>query len=85
MSDLLELVAAHPALTFGIDVSSYQGAIDWPKVAAAGVRFAIVKASDWKQADKRFTRNWHGSAAAGLRRSAYSLAYFVLSGKATKP
>lgn len=30
----------------GIDVSRYQGVIDWEKVAKAGIRFAIVKASE---------------------------------------
>ena len=29
---------------FGIDVSKHQGKIDWPKVAASGVRFAILRA-----------------------------------------
>ena len=29
----------------GIDVSRFQGAIDWPSVAGAGVRFAFVQAS----------------------------------------
>lgn len=27
----------------GVDVSSYQGVIDWTKAKAAGVRFAILK------------------------------------------
>ena len=31
------------ALT-GIDVSSHQGEIDWQQVAAAGVRFAVIRA-----------------------------------------
>lgn len=30
----------------GIDVSSYQGAIDWNKVKWAGVQFAILKSSE---------------------------------------
>ena len=30
---------------FGIDVSKHQGKIDWPKVAASGVRFAILRAT----------------------------------------
>jgi lysozyme len=30
----------------GLDVSAYQGAVDWPAVAAMGCRFAIVKCSE---------------------------------------
>ena len=30
----------------GIDVSHYQGTIDWAQVSASGVRFAIAKATD---------------------------------------
>lgn len=30
----------------GIDVSRHQGTIDWAKVASAGVKFAIVKATE---------------------------------------
>ena len=29
----------------GIDVSSYQGNVDWAKVAASGVEFAYIKAT----------------------------------------
>lgn len=36
----------------GIDVSLHQGEIDWPKVAAAGVDFAIVKATQTGFRDK---------------------------------
>jgi len=56
----------------GIDVSDYQGAVDWPAVAAAGVRFAIAKATE--DADftaETFARNWAGIRAAGLVRGAY--------------
>lgn len=31
---------------FGIDVSNHQGRINWPKVKAAGVQFAAMKASE---------------------------------------
>ncbi|HRS66976.1 MAG TPA: GH25 family lysozyme, partial [Spirochaetia bacterium] len=32
------------ARTKGIDVSHWQGTIDWNKVKAAGIQFAIIKA-----------------------------------------
>lgn len=51
----------------GIDVSSYQGTIDWGKVAAAGMEFAILKVIRKDlQSDKQFEANWEGCAAAGL-------------------
>ena len=34
------------AVTEGIDVSHWQGVIDWTKVHGAGKRFAYIKASD---------------------------------------
>ena len=51
----------------GIDVSHYQGVIDWPKVAAAGVKFAFIKATDGATvADPMAKTNASGAAAAGL-------------------
>jgi len=32
------------AMLAGIDVSTYQGEIDWPAVKAAGIEFAIIRA-----------------------------------------
>lgn len=61
-----------PGEHLGIDVSSHQGVIDWPRVAADGVEFAYIKASeggDW--VDDHFARNWQGSGDAGLKRGAY--------------
>ena len=31
---------------FGVDVSSYQGAVDWPVLADQGVDFAFIKATE---------------------------------------
>lgn len=56
----------------GIDVSSWQGEIDWPAVRAAGVRFAYVRVSDGGTApDPQFARNWLEVAKVGLARGAY--------------
>jgi lysozyme len=69
----------------GIDVSKWQGAIDWPAVAADGVAFAIVKATegalkpgtpdaeaiDKKGLDPSFRSNFSHARAAGLVRGAY--------------
>jgi lysozyme len=56
----------------GIDVSSYQGAVDWPRVRAAGVVFAFARVSDGIEVvDQRFAENYAAMKRAGLRRGAY--------------
>ena len=56
----------------GIDVSTYQGRIDWPEVARQHVRFAFIKASEGTTLrDARFGRNWRGARAAGILSGAY--------------
>ena len=51
----------------GIDVSSYQGVIDWRAAAGDGVEFAILKVirKDLSP-DKQFESNWSGCHAAGV-------------------
>lgn len=52
---------------WGIDVSHHQGLIKWPKVAAAGVQFAYIKASDGLgYTDPQFRRNAGGANAVGI-------------------
>jgi lysozyme len=56
----------------GIDVSAYQGHIDWPRVAQQRVRFAFIKASEGgTMRDARFQRNWREARAAGILSGAY--------------
>lgn len=56
----------------GIDVSSYQGVIDWPQVAAAGVDFAMIRlglrgyTKGSIMTDATFEQNISGALAAGL-------------------
>ena len=54
----------------GIDVSVWNGDIDWNKVAASGIRFAIIRCgygSDYSsQDDTTFFQNVKGARAAGL-------------------
>ena len=60
------------AYTPGIDVSHWQGQIDWPAVRSAGKIFAFIKATEGTSyQDPAFPANWQGSKAAGLRRGAY--------------
>ncbi len=56
----------------GIDVSHYNGSVDWQKVKAAGYSFGIAKASEGMDfTDPMFTANWSNMKAAGIARGAY--------------
>jgi lysozyme len=55
----------------GIDVSVYQGNVNWQSVALAK-RFALIKATESNTiVDPRFAENWAGAQAASLCRGAY--------------
>jgi lysozyme len=57
---------------FGVDVSNHQGEIDWERVAADGIDFAYIKATEGgDHTDARFVQNWDAAASAGLERGAY--------------
>lgn len=58
-------------MKIGIDVSAWQGVIDWEKARANGAAFVFIKASQQLFRDRCFSDNWHGSQAAGLPRGAY--------------
>lgn len=56
----------------GIDVSAYQGRIDWAEVSRNHVRFAFIKATEGvTMRDSRFQRNWGAARKAGVYRGAY--------------
>ncbi len=58
--------------TYGIDVSYYQGNIDWQAVRDDGVRFAFIRVSDGTGfEDPKFQQNWEGARAAGILRGVY--------------
>jgi lysozyme len=59
----------------GIDVSSYQGVINFTDVANSGVVFAICRASHGITNDTTFSANWSGFKAAKVIRGAYH--YFI--------
>lgn len=59
----------------GIDVSNWNGPINWTKVAHAGYRFAFAKATEGTSYnDKTYTTNRNGSEGAGLVFGAYHFA-----------
>lgn len=56
----------------GIDVSRWQGEIDWSRVAAAGITHAIVKMTEGgSYTDPRFTAHFAGMLANGLEVGVY--------------
>jgi lysozyme len=56
----------------GIDVSYYQGTIDWNGVKGSGIAFAVTRISDGLNfPDTQFDRNWAAIKSAGLIRGAY--------------
>ena len=61
----------HQFSIHGIDVSKYQGDINWPMVRAGGTRFAWIKATEGADhVDSKFQQNWEGARAAGVARGA---------------
>jgi GH25 family lysozyme M1 (1,4-beta-N-acetylmuramidase) len=66
---------ARSQITEGIDVSHWQGPIDWTRVAAAGKRFTYLKASeDTTYEDPTYPTNRAAARAAGLYVGAYHFA-----------
>ena len=71
----------------GIDVSKHQGKIDWQKVKAAGVEFAIVRAGYGmyeNQVDPQFAANMEGAISAGIPVGVYWYSYAETPGQAKK-
>jgi lysozyme len=65
-STLAAVANARPYLR-GLDVSKWQGEIDWPRVASAGYRWVYVKAAEGRTGtDPAYARNIAGARAAGL-------------------
>lgn len=60
----------------GIDVSSYQGDIDWNKVKKSGIEFAIIRAGYGKNTtDDCFVKNIKGAIAQGIKVGVYWFLY----------
>ena len=55
----------------GIDVSYWQGDIDWDAVAASGVVFAFIRAADGFFEDPKFEFNWAEARRVGIIRGTY--------------
>ena len=63
----------------GIDVSKWNGNINWEKVKNAGIDFAIIREGygkkDPKQIDKQFKNNINGAKSVGIYTGVYHYSY----------
>lgn len=71
-----EILARHKDKVFGIDVSHYQGKIEWETVANDNpdfpLGFVFVRATaGGKKLDSEFKNNWKGAKSSGFLRGAY--------------
>lgn len=56
----------------GVDVSHYQGEIDWARLREQGIDFAYIKATEGSSlTDDCFAANWQGAEEAGIHAGAY--------------
>ena len=59
----------------GIDISHWQGTIDWQRVAGAGKKFVFLKASEGRNyTDPTYASNRQAAKQAGIRTGAYHFA-----------
>jgi len=72
----------HPAKheVHGVDVSKWQGDIDWVKLRKSGIDFAYIKSTEGgDHTDDRFDEYWRQARRAGIPRGAYHFYYFCTS------
>lgn len=73
---LVPEAAAQSGFMPGIDVSHWQGSIDWAAVEDAGIRFAFTKATEGTGfVDSRLARNLSEMERFGIVRGAYHFAH----------
>ena len=67
----------------GVDVSYYQGEIDWKVLEGEGIEFVFIKATEGSShIDAKFRENWEQSGSTGLKRGAYHFFSFESEGEA---
>ena len=88
--DIISSITSKPPVSistvlpdYGIDVSSYQGVIDWNKVKSAGCKFAILKIIRKDlNTDTQFENNVRGCDNVGMRWDVYNYSYATTVAKA---
>ena len=58
-----------------IDVSSWQGDIDWDHVAASGIDYAIIRVCAGTREDTKWEQNYTGATEAGIQVGVYLYNY----------
>ncbi|MCD8376477.1 MAG: glycoside hydrolase family 25 protein [Oscillospiraceae bacterium] len=87
-SSLCRYTGAGYTSMVGVDVSKYQGTIDWDKVAASGVEFAIIRVgyrgytAGSVNLDSQFYTNIEGALAAGLKVGVYFFSQAITTAEA---
>jgi lysozyme len=71
-----EIVANHEGKIFGIDISQYQGTIDWENLEAIEeqfeIKFVVVRATAGsKKVDRNFKKNWKNLSSTVYIQGAY--------------
>ena len=68
-------------MIIGIEISPWQGEVDWNQVKETGILYAILRSSfgspDPSQVDNEFENNYKGAKAAGIPVGAYHYGYAV--------
>lgn len=62
-------------LAHGIDISSWNGTINWDEIKAAGIDYVIIKVGSSNGKDKTFEENYKNAKAAGLDVGCYYYTY----------
>ena len=66
----------------GLDVSHYQGRIEWQKIEEQGITFAYIKATEGSSSiDEFYAENIDGAGSAGIRAGAYHFFSFDSPGR----
>lgn len=71
---MYEILSRHKDKVFGIDMSHYQGRINWDSLKSADfpVKFVFIRASAGKDGvDSEYSRNWGNATKYGFIRGAY--------------
>jgi len=70
-------------LVKGVDLSAYQGEIDWDLLADQNIDFAFIKATEGNDyVDTKFKANWEESQKTALKVGAYHFLNYDTTGKA---
>lgn len=69
-------ITSQGSIARGIDVSKYQGQINWAQVAASGIKFAFIKVgSTYSGIDPTFDYNMRQAQANGIKTGVYIYSY----------